>query len=93
MHLSKLEKDDKISVYSICYYPAESRMQVAANDLIVNLEPNGFCSLRYSSILDQFNLNILPINDFKNCALLIKAWCMLEAPRLLHVEDSPGKIE
>lgn len=93
MHPSKEEKDEKISIETISYYPVESRLEVAANDIIVNLQPNGFCSHRYALILDEFNREVLPENHFKNSALLIKAWCLLEAPRLLGIENFPGMIK
>lgn len=83
--------NNNISVASISYFPTDMRLEALVNDITFNIVPNDFVALGFSVILEEFNNKISTDNFFKRCVLLIKAWCLFEAPSFIRFQRSKGK--
>jgi hypothetical protein len=86
-----VKNNNNISVASISYYPTDLRLEAVVNDISFNIVPNDFVSLGFSTILEEFNNKISSDNFFKRCVLLIKAWCVFEAPSFIRFQRSKGR--
>lgn len=87
----KIVKKNNMSVASISYFPTDLRLEAVVNDISFNIVPNDFVALGFSVILEEFNTKISSDNFFKRCVLLIKAWCLFEAPSFIRFHRSKGR--
>lgn len=88
----RTEKKSNMSVESISYFPTEFRLEAVVNDIFFSIVPNDFAALGFSVILEEFNNKISTDNFFKRCVLLIKTWCIFEAPSFIRFQRSKGMM-
>lgn len=74
-------------VESISYFPREQKLEAVADGILVSIKPNDVCSLAFASLLDDFDKAVGGESLLKRSILLIKAWCINEAPLLRPNEE------
>lgn len=81
-----------IVVERISYIPAEARLEAVVNKITVQISPNNYCVLGFSTILTEFD-RIIPLsNVFQRSLLLVKAWCSFEAESTTMIQPATGRL-
>ena len=79
-----------IIIERISYIPAEARLEAIVNNITVNISPNDFFVLGFSTIVREFNSAISSTNLFQQSLLLVKAWCAFEAQSVAGIQRITG---
>ena len=66
----------------ISYFPKEQRLEAFTDNILVSIRPNDIGSLTFASLLEDFDRAAGGESLLKRSILLIKAWCIFEAPNL-----------
>lgn len=90
--LEDLASAANITIERISYIPAEARLEAIVDNITVNISPNDFFVLGFSTIIKEFDVSISSSNLFQRSLLLVKAWCLFEAQSVTRVQRVTGKL-
>ena len=76
-------------VERISFITVAQKLEAIVDGSIVSIKPNDISSLVFASLLDDFDKAVGGKSLLKRSILLIKAWCIYEAP-LLRPNDAKG---
>ena len=79
-----------IIIERISYILAEARLEAIVNNITVNISPNDFFVLGFSTIVREFDDAISSTNLFQQSLLLVKAWCAFEAQSVASIQRVTG---
>ena len=77
------------TVERISFFTGLQKLEAVVDGSIVSIKPNDICSLVFACLLDDFDKAVGGKSLLKRSILLIKAWCIYEAP-LLRPHDAKG---
>ena len=76
-------------VERISFITVAQKLEALVDGSIVSIKPNDISSLVFASLLDDFDKAVGCKSLLKRSILLIKAWCIYEAP-LIRLNDAKG---